>query len=89
MIDGLRASFPDLRIVEHDMLAEDDRVASRWTASGTHTGVPFGAAPASGRRFAISGMSVYRLRDGRIVEGWVNDDNLGMPTQLGLRPPSQ
>jgi hypothetical protein len=33
-------------------------------------------------------MSIYRVRDGRIVEGWVNDDTLGMASQLGLVRPA-
>ena len=84
MILGLRAAFPDLAIKEHALVAEGSLVAARWTASGTHTGVDFNGAPASGRRFEITGMSFYEVREGRIVAGWVNDDTLGMVTQLGL-----
>jgi steroid delta-isomerase-like uncharacterized protein len=83
MIMSLRAAFPDPRIDEHDAIAEGDMVAARWTASGTHTGEPFADMPAGRRRFEIEGMSFYRVRDGRVVEGWVNDDSLGMLTQLG------
>ncbi|HXG39482.1 MAG TPA: ester cyclase [Candidatus Limnocylindrales bacterium] len=86
MILGLRAAFPDLRIDERDLVAEGDLVAARWVASGTHSGTSFAGVPASGRRFEITGMSFYRVRDGRIVEGWVNDDNLGMLAQLGVVP---
>lgn len=89
MITSLRASFPDLRIEEHDVIAEDDRVATRWTASGTHTGAPFAGIPTSGRRFSITGISIYRVRNGRIIEGWVNDDSLGMMSQLGAIPAAQ
>ena len=87
LIEGLRASIPDLRIEETDCIAEGDTVAARWTARGTHTGADMLGRPASGRRFDISGMSFYRLRDGRIAEGWVNDDNLGMLAQLGFVAP--
>jgi len=86
MILGLRRAFPDLRIAEHDAVAEGDLVAASWTASGTHTGEPFADMEASGRRFEIDGVSFYRVRDGRIVEGWVSDDTLGMLTQLGVVP---
>jgi steroid delta-isomerase-like uncharacterized protein len=86
MIGALRASFPDLEIREEALIAEDDLVSSRWIASGTHTGDAFGELPPSGQRFEISGMSFYRVRDGKIVEGWVNDDTLGMLTQLGGLP---
>jgi steroid delta-isomerase-like uncharacterized protein len=86
MIGGLRASFPDLRIVEEELIAEGELVAARWVASGTHTGALFAGLEASGRRFEISGMSFYRVRGGKIVEGWVNDDSLAMLTQLGAIP---
>ena len=86
MIDGLRAAMPDLSITEHDLIAEGDLVAARWTASGTHTGTDFAGQSANGRTFEISGMSFYRVAAGRIVEGWVNDDSLGMLSQLGLLP---
>jgi steroid delta-isomerase-like uncharacterized protein len=84
---AMKRAFPDLRIVEDMAIAEGDLVATHWTASGTHTGPAFASLPAaSGRRFEITGMSFYRVRDGRIVEGWVNDDTLAMAAQLGLVP---
>jgi steroid delta-isomerase-like uncharacterized protein len=87
MIAGLRAAFPDLRIDEREEIAEGELVATRWIASGTHTGVAFAELPTSGRRFEITGMSIYRVVDGRIVAGWVNDDSLLMLRQLGALPP--
>lgn len=86
MIGALRAAFPDLRIDERDALAEADLVATRWIASGTHTGAPFAELPPTGRRFEITGMSIYRVVDGRIVAWWVNDDSVGMLRQLGAIP---
>jgi predicted ester cyclase len=44
-----------------------------------------GHAP-SGRQFKISRQNIYRVKDGKIVEGWVNDDSLGMLQQLGIIP---
>jgi steroid delta-isomerase-like uncharacterized protein len=85
MIAMLHTAFPDLQITEEQMIAEDHTVAARWVASGTHLG-NFMNLPPSGRRFEITGMSFYRVEDGRIVEGWVNDDNLGMLRQLGAIP---
>jgi steroid delta-isomerase-like uncharacterized protein len=84
---AMKRAFPDLQIQEDMAIAEGDLVAAHWTASGTHTGPAFAGLPAaSGRRFEITGMSFYRVREGRIVEGWVNDDTLAMATQLGLVP---
>jgi len=84
---ALKQAFPGLRIEEHMAIAEGDLVAAHWTASGSHTGRAFAGLPASsGRRVEITGMSFYRVRDGRIVEGWANDDTLAFATQLGLVP---
>jgi steroid delta-isomerase-like uncharacterized protein len=83
MIAMLHGAFPDLKIHEAQTLAEGETVASRWTATGTHRG-EFMGHPPSGREFSISGISIYRVKDGKIAEGWVNDDSLGMLRQLGL-----
>jgi predicted ester cyclase len=66
-------------LADHDLIAEEDRVASRWTVSGTHRGELAGAAP-TGRKLAISGLSIYRIAGGKLAEGWVQDDTM---QQLG------
>lgn len=86
MLAGIHAAFPDFYLHEEELLGEGDLVASRWVAGGTHTGGDFNGVPPSGRRFEITGMSIYRVRDGRIVEGWVNDDTYLMRAQLGFIP---
>jgi steroid delta-isomerase-like uncharacterized protein len=85
MVVALRRGFPDLHITVEDCLAEDDRVAARWTANGTHTG-EFMGFPPSNRKVMIKGMSMYRIADGKIVEGWLNEDSLGILQQIGLIP---
>lgn len=86
MLAGLHTAFPDFFLREEQLVAEGDLVASRWVAGGTHTGAEFAGAPPSGRRFEIDGMSIYRVRDGRIVEGHVIDDTFRMRAQLGFVP---
>lgn len=86
MIGMLNSAFLDFKVEEEEAIAEGDTVATRWVASGTHTGGDFLGHPPSGRSFRISGMSLYRVQDGKIVAGWVNDDSLGMLQQLGLLP---
>jgi len=85
MIGMLHAAFPDLKIHEEDALCEGNTVATRWFATGTHRGDFMGHKP-SGRQFKISGQSIYRIKDRKIVEGWVNDDSLGILQQLGIIP---
>ena len=66
----LRSAFPDLRYTIDDLLAEGDKVVVRWTWSCTHAGVFRGIVP-TGRRATVTGMAIYRLAGGKIVERWV------------------
>jgi steroid delta-isomerase-like uncharacterized protein len=78
-------AFPDLHITLDDVIAAGDRVAARWTATGTHLGELVGI-PATGRSVRWGGIDVYRLDDGLIVEWWRNDDFVGLLLQLGRDP---
>jgi steroid delta-isomerase-like uncharacterized protein len=84
-IAALRASFPDIHFDLEDILAEGDKVVARWTCTGTHRGEFRGIAP-TGKRVAFSGMNIYRLRDGKIVERWGVEDGLSLLQQLGALP---
>lgn len=84
-IAPFRASFPDVYMEVIALIAEGDTVVGRFTCSGTHLGDWLGHAP-TGRRFkAVDEVSIYRFCDGRIVETWGLEDNLGRLEQLGLR----
>ena len=73
--------FSDSRITVEDMIAEGDKVAVRWTWTGTHTGEYMGI-PATGRQIAITGISIHRFADGEFVESWASYDSLGMMQQI-------
>ena len=77
--------MPDLRIVIDDMIAEDDKVAVRYTIEGTHEGDLF-AIPPTGRRVCIESFTVERVSDGKIREHWRITDSLDMMQQLGAIP---
>ncbi|PYC72729.1 hypothetical protein C7C46_25605 [Streptomyces tateyamensis] len=87
LVEMLRGCFPDIHFAVEDMVAEDDRVMTRWTARGHHTGIPFptviGDVPAAGNQFHIEGMTWHQIRDGKITEVTANEDGLGLITQLG------
>ena len=83
---GVIASCPDLQTTTEDLFAEGDKVVERWSMSTTHTGEPFLGAPASGRRAQVTGIRIYRIADGKIVEHWANMDFLDVLQQFGLAP---
>lgn len=83
-IAPFRESFPDVRMEVIDLIAEGDTVVGRFTCSATHTGEWLGHRP-TGRRFElIDEVSIFRFRDGLIVDAWTIEDNLTRLTQLGL-----
>jgi steroid delta-isomerase-like uncharacterized protein len=81
-----RNAFPDLLFAIEDIIAEDDKVVTRLTASGTHQGNLPGI-PATGKRATMSGIVITRYENGRAVEAWVKFDFLGLYRQLGAIPP--
>jgi predicted ester cyclase len=81
-----RAAFPNLEMVVNDALAEGDKVSVRWTFSGTHSGGPYLGVTATGKKVSVTGQSTYRIAGGRMVEAWINSDDLGEQQQLGLLP---
>jgi steroid delta-isomerase-like uncharacterized protein len=78
-----RTAFPDIRLTIEDIIAEGETVTARWSCKGTHKGDLSGTAP-TGKHFTISGTSIARLTNGKMVEGWVNWDALGLLQQLGV-----
>ncbi len=84
---GTLAAFPDLRVTTEDLIADGDKVVERWTQTQTHTGIAIFGAPAnSGKKVRITGISIYRFKDGKIVEHWAEMDFMGVLQQLGALP---
>src|SRR5215471_16446266 len=79
--DIVRA-FEDARFDTDEMFGSDDRVVVRWTVHGTHTG-PFAGLSPTQKKVAVSGISLYRVRDGKITETRNQADLLALFTQLG------
>jgi steroid delta-isomerase-like uncharacterized protein len=65
----IKAAMPDQRSEIDDIIAEGDRVVVRFTGRGTHKGELFGIPP-SDREITVTGIEIYRLADGKVVEGW-------------------
>jgi steroid delta-isomerase-like uncharacterized protein len=82
---ALRTAFPDIQFTIEDLIAEGDKVTSRWTATGTHQ-AEFAGIPATGKQIQITALNIHRVVDSKIQEGWLNWDALGMMQQLGVLP---
>jgi predicted ester cyclase len=77
------SAFPDLQVTIEDQIAEGNKVAKRWKAHGTQTGVYMGIS-LTGRVLTVSAIHIHRLADSRLVEHWEQFDTLGALQQLGV-----
>ena len=66
-------------------IADGDKVVTRWTGRGTHDGDLMGVAP-TGKQVTVSGLTLSRLANGKVVEEYTNWDTFGMMKQLGVVP---
>ena len=82
---ALYAAIPDWRVTIDDIVAEDDKVAVRWTGRGTHLGEWQGRPP-TGRQVTTTGIDFERFADGKIVQEDGEVDMLGFLRQLGALP---
>lgn len=82
---ALRAGIPDATIAAQDLLTDQDRVAVRFTLTGTHTGELFGV-PASGTRVEVDGITILRFRDDRVDVRWNRLDDIAFLSQIGAMP---
>ena len=85
VIRQMRGAFPDIRWIVEEMVAEGEKVFSRFTWSGTHEGEFLGVAP-TGRRITVKGMVIDRLVGGKMADSRILMDTLGMMQQLGAPP---
>ena len=78
-------AFPDLHLTVEDMIAEGDKVVTRFTSHGTQKRAFMGIPP-TGKQVTVSSIVIARIADGKIVEQWGLDDQMGMLQQLGVIP---
>ena len=81
MIAPIFEAFPDIMWTVNDRFVSDDRIAVRWSATGTHK-KDFMGIPATGKKIVITGLSVHRFEGTKIVETWDYADYLGLMQQL-------
>lgn len=80
-----RATFSDFTLTLDDQIIEGEKVVTRWTARGVHTGEYLGVA-ATGKPFEVTGINIGRFENGRIVDEWSRGDDVGLMRQLGVLP---
>jgi len=81
------AAFPDLHFDVREIIAEGDRVVTRWHLTGTHTGVDYLGKSSSGAKIAVDGVSIDTIKDGVVLDGFDAWDSLGFREQLGIIKP--
>ena len=87
LVNRWRSAFPDFRLTVETVIAEGDRVVTVELLSGTHTGTyesRIGPIPPTGRQVKWSRIAIRVLHDGRFVEGFWEEDDLGLLQQLGV-----
>ena len=78
-------AFPDLHFIVEDLIAEGDRVVTRYTGQGTHQGDLMGFAP-TGKQVNVTNILITRIANDKAIEQWLNFDALGMLQQVGVIP---
>ena len=85
IIAMMRSGFPDIQWTLEEMIAEDDRVAARFTMRGTHQGTFFGVPP-TGNTIQVRAMNIYRLSNEQLVEEYGQPDLPALLHQIGAVP---
>jgi steroid delta-isomerase-like uncharacterized protein len=81
-VERIRGAFPDINMVVEDAFGAGDKVVVRWSGTMTHCGDHLGM-PASGKKVRLTGITIARIRDNKVIEGWDSWDQLGMLKQIG------
>ena len=79
------ANWPERTMTIEQIVAEGDIVVLRWTIVFTHVNEVWGIAP-TGKKLKWTGISMYRIVDGKLAEDWARTDDLGVMKQLGMAP---
>ncbi|HLX16993.1 MAG TPA: ester cyclase [Bradyrhizobium sp.] len=83
----MRRAFSGYHLIVRDQVAEGDKVVTRVTFHGTHTG-PFNGIAPTGKQVEWPGMAMDRMTDGKVVEMWHLQNMTALMQQIGGAPPS-
>ena len=84
LVTMFREAMPDYHMDIDLMVADENRVAARFTQSGTHSGGPLMGIPASGKKATWTEIGILQIENGKIAKSWYELDMLGMMRQLGV-----
>jgi predicted ester cyclase len=82
LVGMFRQAMPDYHMVIDLIFADEDRVAARFTQSGTHNGAELMGMKPSGRKATWTEIGWLRIKNGKIVQSWYEVDMLSMINQL-------
>jgi steroid delta-isomerase-like uncharacterized protein len=83
MVRSVRSGFPDLRLEVDEMVGEREKVATRWSVSGTQTGTFLGM-PAIGRKISLRGVTISTFQGDLVIADWVTWEPPDMMRALGI-----
>ncbi len=79
----IHRGFPDINFSIEESYADGDRVIMRYVLRGTHQG-EWAGIPATGNKIESSGICIFRIENGKLVENRQDSDTLGLMQQLGM-----
>jgi steroid delta-isomerase-like uncharacterized protein len=81
MYKGFHAAVPGVQLDIHETFGDGEKLAVRYTVTGTHTGDLMGIPP-TGKEISMTGITVMNFEDGRVVERWDSDDSAEVLSRL-------
>lgn len=78
-ISSYRSMFPGTHFTVLSMAAEGNKVAVCWASRGTHRSASEHPCP-------VTGMSIYRISNGKIAGSWIEQDSAGIYQRSGVLP---
>ncbi len=80
-VEAMHTAFPNLKYTLDDTIIQGDKVITRWTAAGKHTGDFFGMPPTQ-KNVTMLGITIFQVRNNKIIELWDVWDQNGLMQQL-------
>lgn len=86
LLNAYRTAFPDFHLATEDLVADGNRVAIRWTFTGTNTGPLAGIAPTGNKVSVSRNLGIFQVDGGKITGGQLNWNKYNLLQQLGAIP---